>query len=161
MMKKLIVIGLFIVAINSIAAPSFGADVGYNATVLSGQSTSVQSVNGIFGAIIVSQTGIIPNSVVLNNTGDMNATVSARIPNNISDYHGLINNTNVLGASNFSLAKNGTSSWTALLDSGTDVTVVTAQYGTLTALDARLYVPPSQPAGVYSGTVVLTFATEV
>jgi hypothetical protein len=162
-MEKTIVVAIFVTAIMAtVAIPSFAADVGYNATVASGQSTSVVATNGIFGTILVGQSKIINNSVTLNNTGDVNATVDARFNDSRGGVYGLVSGANVLNASNFDLRGPPTGIWTALNNSGADVRVATAQaFGTITVLDARLYVPPSQPGGSYSGTVVLTFGNEV
>ena len=61
----------------------------------------------------------------------------------------------MLNASNFEL---GPGSLVALDDSGADVEVATAPFGTTTGLDARLGVPSNQAYGNYTGTIVLTFS---
>lgn len=163
-MKKILVVVIFTIAMATVALPSFAADVGYNATVASGQNTFIVSSNGNFGTILVGQSKIINNSVVLNNTGDVNATVDARFKDNISGIFGLASGGFVLNASNFAMRETteNMTPWTPLSDSGTDVRVATASpFGAITVLDARLYVPPTQPAGAYNGTVILTFGNEV
>jgi hypothetical protein len=164
-MKKLIgvtiAISLAIIAMQSFAVPSLASEgnAGYNATVLSGQNTFVQSVNGTFGTILVGNSKVIDLSIVLNNIGDLNATVDAKFSTNVSGLYGLVNNTDVIGASNFSLAKAG-SSWVPLSNAGDDVRITSAQFGTQTNLNASLAVP-NVPGGAYTGTVLLTFGNEV
>ncbi|MCZ7383108.1 MAG: hypothetical protein O8C64_16245 [Candidatus Methanoperedens sp.] len=161
-MKKTIVVAIFITAIMAtVAIPSFAADVGYNATVAGGQNTFVVATNGNFGTILVGQSKIINNSVTLNNTGDVNATVDARFNDGIGGVYGLVSGSNVLPAGNFSLG-NAPITWTALDNNGNDTRVAIAPgYGTITILDAKLDVPSTQPGGAYNGTVVLTFGNQV
>ncbi len=117
--------------------------------------------NFSFGTILVGQSKIINNSVTLNNTGDVNATVDAKFNDSMCGVYGLVSGSNVLNATNFNLRKAPSGSWTALNNSGADVRVAIASgYGAITILDARLYVPSGQPAGAYNGTVVLTFGNE-
>lgn len=73
----------------------------------------------------------------------------------------LVNGANVLGAGNFSLEKDSTSTWVPLNNNGADERIGIAPYGIETAFDAKLFVPLDQPGGAYTGTVVLTFANEV
>lgn len=162
MKKALLVVAIFVMAATMVAMPSFAANVGYNATVAGGQNTFVVATNGSFGTILVGQSKIINNSVTLNNTGDVNATVDARFNDSRGGVYGLVSGLNVLNASNFDLRGPPTGIWTALNSSGADVRVAIAPgYGAITILDARLYVPPSQPGGSYSGTVILTFGNQV
>ncbi len=136
--------------------------IGYSATVATGQNTFIQSSNGAFGTILTGTSKVINSSVVLNNTGDLSASVDARFTDDIGGIFGLISGANVLAASNFELRKDTALTWTALNSSGTDVYVTSAPpSGALTVLDARLTVPEGQPGGAYSGTVVLTFGNEV
>ncbi len=162
-MNKTLVVAIFVTAIMAtVAMPTFAANVGYNATVAGGQSTSVVATNGSFGTQLVGQSKIINNSVTLNNTGDVNATVDARFNDSRGGIYGLVSGINVLPAGNFSLSKNPSGSWTALNNSGANVQVAIAQgYGTITILDAKLDVPSTQPGGAYNGTVVLTFGNQV
>lgn len=156
------VVLLALIAMATIAMPTFADNVGYNATVASGQSTSVVASNGSFGTILAGQSKIINNSVTLNNTGDVNATVSAKFNDSRSGVYGLVSGSNVIGAGNFSLAKSPSGSWTALNNSGGNVQVAIApSNGTITILDARLSVPTNQTAGAYNGTVILTFGDQV
>jgi len=161
-MKKTMVVAIFVIAMATVAMPSFAANVGYNATVAGGQNTFVVATNGSFGTILVGQSKIINNSVTLNNSGDVNATVDARFNDNLFGVYGLVSGSNLLNASNFDLGTASIGNWTALNNTGTDVRVAIAPgYGTITILDAMLYVPPSQPGGSYTGTVVLTFGNQV
>lgn len=160
---KAALMGVIIVMLMAmVALPSFADNVGYNATVASGQNTFVVASNGSFGTILVGQSKVINNSVTLNNTGDVNATVDARFNDSRGGIFGLVSGSNVLNATNFALGKASTGSWTALNSSGADVRVTTAQpFGAITILDARLFVPVAQPGGAYSGTVILTFGNQV
>lgn len=152
------VVLLALIAMATVAMPSFAADVGYNAIVAGGQNTFVVASNGSFGTILAGQSKIINNSVTLNNTGDVNATVDARFNDSRSGVYGLVSGSNVIGASNFSLAKSPSGSWTALNNNGANVQVAIAPaFGAITILDARLSVPTNQTAGAYNGTVILTF----
>lgn len=162
-MNKTLVVAIFVTAIMAmVAMPSFAANVGYNATVAGGQSTSVVATNGSFGTILVGQSKIINNSVTLNNTGDVNATVDARFNDSRSGIYGLVSGLNVLPAGNFTLRQAPFGGWTPLNNSGADVRVAIAPgLGTITTLDAQLGVPSNQPGGSYSGTVVLTFGNQV
>ncbi|VVB87095.1 Uncharacterised protein [uncultured archaeon] len=160
-MKKTLLGALFVIAMAMVVLPSYAADVGYNATVVSGQNTFVVATNGSFGTILVGQSKIINNSVTLNNTGDVNATVDARFNDSVGGAYGLVSGFNVLNATNFDLKETNFGSWTALNNTGADVRVATAPaFGTITILDARLFVPLNQPGGAYSGTVILTFGNE-
>ena len=151
-------VGTSPVAFGQFIGPEAGSTVGYSATVVSGQNTYVQASNGNFGTILAGQSKIINNSVTLNNTGDATATVDARLSDNVGGVYGLVNGSNIIGASNFSLAKTNTGNWTSLNNAGTNARVATAPgFGALTVLDARLFVPQAQPGGAYSGTVILTF----
>ncbi len=165
-MKKALVGAIIVMVMTALVLPSFAANVGYNATVLSGQNTFVVSSNGNFGTIVVGSYKIINNSVVLNNTGDVNATVDARFNDSAGGVYGLVSGGFVLNASNFQLAKTieniTVENLTALSDSGTDVRITIAQaFGAITRLAARLSVPSGQPGGAYNGTVVLTFGNQV
>jgi hypothetical protein len=142
--------------------------IGYSATVAIGQNTYVQSSNGTFGTILVGQSKIINNSVTLNNTGDVNATVDARFNDSRNSTYGLVSDGFVLNASNFALAETienlaienmAVENMAVLSDSGSDVRITIAQaFGAITRLAARLSVPQAQPAGDYSGTIILTFS---
>jgi hypothetical protein len=160
---KEILIAAFVIALAIIAMPSFADPVGYTATVAFGQDTHVsQPINGNFGTLLRGDIKTINNSLILSNTGDMDATVSARFSTNASVLYGLVNGSNVIGASNFSL-KAGSGNWTGLDNAGADVNgvVIVPFGGTNTILDARLNVPINQPPGAYDGTVILTFGTVV
>lgn len=165
-MKKALAVAVLVMAMAIIAMPSFAENVGYNATVAGGQNTFVVATNGSFGTILVGQSKIINNSVTLNNTGDVNATVDARFNDSRGGVYGMVSGGFVLNASNFAMAKTieniTVENWTVLSNSGTDVRVTIAQaFGAITRLAARLSVPSGQPAGAYNGTVVLTFGNDV
>lgn len=163
-MKKTLVVAIFVIAMATIAMPTFAADVGYNATVASGRNTFVVATNGSFGTILVGQSKIINNSVTLNNTGDVNATVDAKFNDSRGGVFGLVSGGFVLNASYFELRKTNENmgAWTSLNNSGANVRAAIARaFGVITALDARLTVPSGQPAGAYNGTVVLTFGNQV
>lgn len=163
-MNKIILAGaIFIIAVGITGLPSLADDVGYDATVVSGQNTFIQTSNGNFGTILVGESKTITGSVTLNNTGDVNATVDAKFSTNVSSVYGLVDGSNVLNATNFALNETSvTRTWTDLNNTGADVRIGKAlPNSVLTVLDARLSVPSAQPGGTYSGTVVLTFGNEV
>ena len=160
-MKKYLIGAMFVIAIALFTLPSYAADVGYNATVASGQNTYIVSADGNFGTILVGESKVINGSIVLNNTGDVNATVDARFSDNMFGVYGLVSGSNLLSASNFSLMESPFGGWTSLNNSGADIRVATTPASGTTILDARLSVPPSQAGGSYSGTVILTFGNEV
>jgi hypothetical protein len=115
----------------------------------------IQSSSGAFGSIARGGSSSITSSVVLSNIGDGSAKVEARFADSVSPTFGLISGTNVLPASNFQLGPTG--SLVSLNNDGTNVQVATAAVG-ITNLDARLSVPTLQPAGAYTGSVILTFS---
>jgi hypothetical protein len=56
--ERTLVAGMFgmfvtVMAMATLVLPSFGADVGYNATIASGQNTFVVASNGSFGIILL------------------------------------------------------------------------------------------------------------
>lgn len=162
-MNKYIIGAMFVIAIALLTLPSYADNVGYDATVVSGQNTFIQTSNGNFGTILVGESKTITGSVTLNNTGDVNATVDAKFSTNVSSVYGLVDGSNVLNATNFALNETSvTRTWTDLNNTGADVRIGKAlPNSVLTVLDAKLLVPAAQPAGAYSGTVVLTFGNEV
>ncbi len=143
------------------SADMISNSIGYSATVLGGQNTFIQSSNGAFGTILAGQSGTISPSVVLNNTGTVNATVDAKFADSQGGIYGLISGSNVLPGTQFSLKKTADPAWIPLAATDTDTRVGIAPYGRETMFDAMLNAPATQPAGTYSGTVVLTFANEV
>lgn len=160
-MKKFLIGAMFIIAIALFTLPSYAANVGYNATVASGQNTYIVSADGNFGTILVGESKVINGSIALNNTGDVNATVDARFNDSLFGVYGLVSGSNLLSASNFSLMESPFGGWNALDNSGADVRIANTPAEGTTVLNARLYVPPSQAAGSYSGTVILIFGNEV
>lgn len=161
-MKKLFMVPVFVIAITMLAMPSLAADVTYGATVLSGQNTVVTTSNGNFGSIMAGSEKVIFNSVNLSNSGDIDATVSAKFSTHNTTVYGLLNVTSdkVIGGSNFNLRRNGTSPWTSLFNTDTytgTITTVPAG-GSIVAMDARLVTVAGGPTGTFSGTVVLLFA---
>jgi len=136
------------------------SSVGYGATIQSGQNTHIQISNGNFGSLVKGETKTIYSSVVLNNTGDLDATVDARFTTKNGEVYGLVSGANVLSASSFSLQEAGTGAWKPLDNSGTDVSITTTPFG-VTHLDARLSVQSDQPGGDYAGTVIFTFGNAV
>lgn len=159
-MRKSLLVAIFIIALATIL-PSFADNVSYDATVAGGQNTVIEASDGSFGTILVGDNKIINNSVTLNNTGDVNATVDARFNTSINGTYGLISGGNLLNASNFALLEYTVGNWTALSSTGEDVRVAIAPSSSITTLAARLSVPQWQLAGAYSGTVILTFGNEV
>lgn len=152
-----------VIVIAMVALPSLAADVSYGATVLSGQNTVVTTSNGNFGSIMAGSEKVIFKSVNLSNSGDIDATVSAKFSTfNTTGVYGLKNTTSdkVIDGTNFYLRKNATISWTGLFNTDTytvSITTVPAG-GSIVAMDARLVTVTGGPTGTFSGTVVLLFA---
>lgn len=154
---KVIIATTAIVVVAMLVAPIVMADdVSYSATVRSGQATSVTASDGAFGEILQNTAKTIANSVNLSNSGDWDANVDAKFTTNVSSIYGLVNDTNVIGGGNFSLGPTGSLAF--LNNGGTDVQVATVTADGTENLDAKLTVPSGQTAGIYSGTVVLTFS---
>jgi hypothetical protein len=84
--------------------------------------------------------------------------VEAHLNDSIAGVFGLISSSNILNATNFALGKSGVH--VPLSSLGVNVQVTVAPPGII-ALDARLAVPSDQPAGDYSGTVILTFSNSI
>ena len=160
---KKIAIALAVIMVTAMAAPAVMAenDVPYSANVGPGQNTLLGVLGGDFGAVVSPSTGNhIDDTFKLNNTGNINATVKAKFTTNVSTTYGLVNSTNVIGGSNFSLRADDDSINTTLSDAGNDVTLsyeVPAD-GAWHNYDAWLDVPASMPDGEYAGTVRLTFS---
>jgi len=160
-MKNILKVAVFVLVIAMVAVPSFAADnssVGYNATVVSGQDTSVTTYSGAFGQILVGDNKTILDSVNLSNIGDFGATVDAKFTSYYLTTFGLNATTSGIGAGNFSLKDNTSSTWIPLNNDGSDKLGITTVPASLSrSLDARLFVPTGTPAGAYNGTILLTF----
>lgn len=159
-MEKKIAIALAVLMIAALAAPVVMADnVPYSATVTGGQSTSVTTSNGAFGSVKTGSdfdTNVITASINCTNLGTDAASVAAKFISNVDITYGLVNNTNVIGGSNFKL---GNATFNALNDEGTDVMLTDGvPAGANVAYHAKLQVPAGQALGSYTGTVQLTFS---
>jgi hypothetical protein len=163
--KKIAVALAVIMVVTAMAAPAVMAveDLGYTATIGAGQNTVLTMVSGYgFGTLTSpSANNQINNTFKLNNTGNKAALVKAKFTTNVSTTYGLVNSTNVIGGSNFSLQADVGGTKDALSNAGTDVTLsyqVPANGNDYT-YDAWLDVPAMMPDGAYSGNVTLTFVT--
>ena len=159
-MEKKIAIALAVLMIAALAAPVVMADnVPYSATVTGGQSTTVTSSNGAFGSVKTGsgfETNVITASINCTNAGTDAASVAAKFLTNSGTIYGLVNDTNVIGGSNFML---GNATFNALNDEGTDVMLTDGVPADANvAYHAKLQVPAGQALGSYTGTVQLTFS---
>ena len=159
-MEKKIAIALAVLMIAALAAPVVMADnVPYSATVTGGQSTTVISSNGAFGSVKTGsgfETNVITASINCTNVGTDAASVAAKFLTNNGTIYGLVNDTNVIGGSNFML---GNATFNALNDEGTDVMLTDGVPADANvAYHAKLQVPAGQALGSYTGTVQLTFS---
>ena len=159
-MEKKIAIALAVLMIAALAAPVVMADnVPYSATVTGGQSTTVTTSNGAFGSVETGsgfETNVITASINCTNAGTDAASVAAKFLTNNGTIYGLVNDTNVIGGSNFML---GNATFNALNDEGTDVMLTDGvPAGANVAYHAKLQVPAGQALCSYTGTVQLTFS---
>ena len=160
-MEKKIAIALAALIVAALVAPAvMAANVPYSATVTGGQSTTVTSSNGAFGSVKTGsgfETNVITASINCTNLGTDAASVAAKFLTNNGTTYGLVNDTNVIGGSNFKL---GIATFNALNDGGTDVTLTDGvpAGGATVAYHAKLQVPAGQALGSYTGTVQLTFS---
>ena len=159
-MEKKIAIALAALMVAALAAPVvMASDVPYSATVTGGQSTSVTTSNGAFGSVKTGSdfdTNVITASINCTNLGTDAASVAAKFITNVETTYGLVNDTNVIGGSNFQL---GNAIFNALNDEGTDVMLTDGvPAGANVAYHAKLQVPAGQALGSYTGTVQLTFS---
>lgn len=120
------------------------ADVTYTASVLGGQNTAITSSDGAFGSIIQGNSKSIASSVVLSNTGDATAVVTASSVGLTGPGTTMTNLVLTKDSTNYAVVPS-----VALANL---VNGYTATYG------ATLTVPALQTAGSYSGTVALVFA---
>ena len=162
--KKITVV-FAVMLVAAMAAPAvMGADsanAGYEATVCSGQDTSISDVSGAFGAVEKGSTGNeIIGSFTLTNSGDWDADVDAKFLNHTSgDVYGMTNATEalvILGTS-FYLGPSGSEAQLKATNVDTPIGTVAKGGGTMTC-DAILDVPDTQAADTYTGTVLLTFS---
>jgi len=158
--KKIAVVMTVLMVAAAMAAPAaMGAT--YTATVCSGQQTSIGVEATGFGDILRNNCGELTPSFNLTNIGDWDAMIEAKFETNVSGIYGLTNSSYAIGGSNFSInATDLGGSYISLLDTYTDVEITpqlpddsnTYDY------DAKLCVPSDQQAGIYTGTVVITWS---
>ena len=160
-MENKLAIAIVALMVVALAAPAVMADdVGYSATVGTGQSTSVTASDGAFGNVNAGSDfadNVKADSITCQNVGNADASVNASFLSNVSGTtYGLVNASNVIGGSNFKL---GNSTFNALTDSGAEVTLSDGVPAASTVTyDAKLKVPAGQAAGAYTGTVQLIFS---
>lgn len=144
-------VALMVVAL---AAPGVMA-ADYSATVFSGQNIVVGTVNGAFGDMMVSDNETITSSLPLTNDGDWTGTVNAKFTTVVGLDYGLVSPamspTLVIPGDNFKL--NGVT----LSAANEDTLLGSVNAEETVTYSAELTVPSSQAAGVYGGTVELTF----
>jgi hypothetical protein len=162
-MENKLVIAIATLMVVALAAPVvMAAEVSYSATVGSGQSTSVTASDGAFDNVNAGSDfadNVKENSITCQNVGNAAASVAAKFTSSVTAStapYGLVSGTDVIGGSNFQL---GDSTFNTLNDAGTDVTLTDGVPAASTVTyDAKLQVPSGQTAGVYGGTVQLTFS---
>ncbi len=98
----------------------------------------------------------IIDSLVLTNTGDADATVSVNFTSSYDGVFGLVNGTYVISASNYAL---GSTVWNTLNDDGTTAVLTDkVPAGSNTHYEARVRIPPGQPALDYIGIIEVLFS---
>lgn len=123
----------------------------------SGAANVVVTQNDVsFGNINKGDTAEILTSLTLENTGDAPASIEAKFITSSGATYGLINATNVIGGSNFSIGPDG--SETALDNGDISTSISTLAPGATVDYDAILYVPAAQVDGDYLGTVQITWS---
>ena len=152
-MENKLAITIAALMVVALAAPAvMGATpVNYGATVYTGQNTVVDaSSTGEFGNVLEGGSATIDNSLILNNIGDWEATVSAA-SGGLADTDGIEPVGTTL--TDLKLTK-GINTYDVVAGASLDNILPdgSATYG------ATLVVPSGQTAGVYSGTIDLTFA---
>jgi hypothetical protein len=163
--KKILVALAVMMVAAAIAAPAaMGAEnLGYSATVGAGQNTVLTMVSGYgFGTVVSPSTNNqIDNTFKLNNNGNKAAQVKAKFTTSVDTTYGLVNSTNVIGGSNFSLQADAGGSKDALNNDGNPKTLTyqVPADGNDYTYDAWLDVPAMMPDGSYNGNVQLTFST--
>ena len=156
--KKIVMALAVMMVAAAMAAPAAMGAI-YTATVCTGQSTSINVVGEAFGDILTGNSEEITPSFDLTNIGDWDAKIEAKFTTGNVDK-GLVSGVNDLPASNFELKKVIGGTYTALLNNGDNVEITPQLDDDSVAYnyDAQLSVPAAQPAGVYSGTVVITWS---
>ena len=123
----------------------------------SGAANVVVTQNDVsFGNINKGGTAEILTSLTLTNTGDAPASIEAKFITSSGATYGLINATNVIGGSNFSIGPD--EGETALKNGNTSTSISTLAPGATVDYDAILYVPTAQVEGDYLGTVQITWS---
>lgn len=121
-----------------------------------GANVAVTQNNVSFGNINKGGTAEIIASLNLTNTGDAPASIEAEFITSSGVTYGLINATNVIGGSNFSIGPNGNE--TALDNGDISTSISTLAPGDTVDYNAILYVPVAQVEGDYLGTVQITWS---
>lgn len=164
-MKNKITIAIVALMVAALVAPGvMAADVGYSATVVSGQNTAVVlPTDGAFEDVSTGtdfDANVILNSVTLNNTGTDAASVAAKFTTSFEGTYGLTKGTPttaVISGDNFQL---GDENFDALDPDGNPVTLTNGVPAlTTVTYDAKLRVPVGQELGAYdTGNVLLIFS---
>ncbi len=160
-MDKKIGIAMAALMVAALVAPAVMAqeNVGYSASVSGTATVAVTITDNTFGDVPAGTTASITPSLNLNNTGNAAADVNARFTTNVSGLYGLVNASNVIGGTNFSIGRNGTT-LVPLNDDNTNPPLGPLnRVPASTAIDynAALFVPVGTLLGSYSGNVQLTF----
>lgn len=156
-------VSMILIMIGVILIPSAMGAVGYSASILGGQSTSLTELDATFGDLTPGTTdNEIAGSFTLTNAGNVDAVVSATFTTYASTTYGLTNSTYVIGGANFSMNNTDGGTYTAL-DNTASATTLTgnnvAADNVADTWNVKLNVPAGQCAAIYTGTVELTFST--
>jgi hypothetical protein len=121
-----------------------------------GPNVVVTRNNVSFGNITRGGTREILASLTLQNTGTASANIQAKFINSSGATYGLVNASNVIGGSNFSIGPNTYE--TALSNGNFQTAISTLAPGATVNYDAILHVPIAQTQGNYAGTVEITWS---
>lgn len=133
----------------------------YTVIITSSQNTILQAINTSFGDLLSGSTNYLTPAFNLTNIGNVNTTVETVFTSSYSGTYGFVNESNVMGGSNFSLQMNG-GTYDTLSNTDSLTTLTDNVLGDNTPYDwnAKLLVPAGQTSLIYNGIIELTFSNE-
>ena len=166
MKNNKIVIGLVLVAIALAGVYVAAADsAAYTLTVNSAQNTAFAFTSGTFGAVNSGVTSTIANTFTLDNTGNIDAHVTAAFTTGYdASSYGMNNSVNasaadvILGTTFELKSHDGTFKALGATSAGVEMTdhAVKGHGADVWSIEAN--VPAGQNSGSYTGTIEITFA---
>ena len=135
--------------------------VDFSVTVNAIQNTQLTNVDSTFESALAGSDftdNVISVAFSLENTGSLNAIISAKFTTDYGGTYGLINDTTAIGGSNFKI---GNESFDTMLDNGNLVQLTDGVPGSggQKNYGVQLKIPAAQDALLYTGIIELTFST--